>query len=45
VWKAVAGLESIGSMEVLSAVSDGATVVVVCVDQNGNVQLVVGDGK
>jgi hypothetical protein len=45
VWKAVAGLESIGSMEVLSVVSDGATVVVLCVDQNGNVQLVVGDGK
>jgi hypothetical protein len=45
VWKAVAGLESMGSMEVLSVVGDGATVVVVCVDQNGNVQLVVGDGK
>jgi len=43
-WKAVAGLESVGSMEVLSAVSDGATVVVVGVDQTGNVQLVVGDG-
>jgi hypothetical protein len=44
VWKAVAGLESIGSMEVLSVVGDGAHVVVVCVDQAGNVQLVVGDG-
>jgi hypothetical protein len=45
VWKAVAGLESMGSMEVLSVVGDGAHVVVVCVDQAGNLQLVVGDGK
>ena len=44
VWKAVAGLESMGSIQVLSVVGDGAHVVVVCVDQAGNVQLVVGDG-
>ncbi len=43
-WKSIAGLESIGSSEVLSVVGDGAHVVVVCVDQTGNVQLVVGDG-
>jgi hypothetical protein len=44
VWKAVAGLESMGSIQVLSVVGDGAHVVVVCVDGTGNVQLVVGDG-
>jgi hypothetical protein len=43
-WKAIAGLESIGSSQVLSVVGDGAHVVVVCVDQAGNLQLVVGDG-
>jgi hypothetical protein len=43
-WKAIAGLDSIGSSQVVTVVGDGAHVVVVCVDQNGNVQLVVGDG-
>ncbi|HEY5487650.1 MAG TPA: hypothetical protein VIK06_08390 [Candidatus Limnocylindrales bacterium] len=43
-WKAIAGLESIGSSQVLSVVGDGAHIVVVCVDQAGNVQIVVGDG-
>jgi len=44
-WKAIAGLDSIGSSQVLSVVGDGSHVVVVCVDQTGNVRLVVGDGK
>jgi hypothetical protein len=43
-WQAAAGLPAVGSVQVLSVVGDGAYVVVVCVDQQGNVQLLVGDG-
>ncbi len=43
-WKAISGLESIGSSQVLAVVGDGAHVVVVCVDQAGKLQLVVGGG-
>jgi hypothetical protein len=43
-WKAIAGLESIGSSQVVAVVGDGAHVLAVCVDGTGNVQLVVGDG-
>ncbi len=43
-WKAAAGLPSVGSIEVLSVVGDGANVVVTFVDELGNLQLLVGDG-
>ncbi len=44
IWQQLAGLESVGSIEVLSVVGDGAHVVVTCVDKLGNLQLLVGDG-
>ncbi len=43
-WQPLAGLPSVSSIEVLSVVGDGAQVVVVYVDQAGNLQLLVGDG-
>jgi hypothetical protein len=43
-WKAAAGLPALESIEVLSVVGDGAHVVVTCVDELGNLQLLVGDG-
>ena len=43
-WRPLAGLPSVSSIEVLSVVGDGAQVVVVYVDQQGNLQLLVGDG-
>jgi hypothetical protein len=43
-WKAAAGLPSLDSIEVIAVVGDGAHVVVTCVDELGNLQLLVGDG-
>jgi hypothetical protein len=43
-WQAVANIPSVNSIEVLSVVGDGAHVVVTCVDDQGNVSLLVGDG-
>jgi hypothetical protein len=43
-WQPLAGLPSVSSIEVLTAVSDGTRAIVVCVDQAGNLQLLVGDG-
>jgi len=43
-WKAAAGLPALESVEVISVVGDGANVVVTCVDELGNLQLLVGDG-
>jgi hypothetical protein len=43
-WQPLAGLPSVSSIEVLSVVGDGAQVVVVYVDQAGNLQFLVGDG-
>jgi len=43
-WQPLTGLPSVGPIEVLSVVGDGAHAVVVCVDQAGDLQLVVGDG-
>jgi hypothetical protein len=42
-WKAAAGLPALESIEVISVVGDGANVVVTCVDELGNLQLLVGD--
>jgi hypothetical protein len=42
-WKAAAGLPSLDSIEVIAVVGDGAHVVVTCVDELGNLQLLVGD--
>lgn len=43
-WQPLAGLPSIGSVQVLSVVGDGNHVVVAFVDSQGNLQLLVGDG-
>lgn len=43
-WKAAAGLPALESIEVIAVVGDGAHVVVTCVDELGNLQLLVGDG-
>jgi hypothetical protein len=43
-WQPLIGLPSVGPIEVLSVVGDGAHAVVVCVDQAGAIQLLVGDG-
>jgi hypothetical protein len=44
-WQAVADIPSVNSIEVLSVIGDGAHVVVVCVDSQGDLQLLVGDGR
>jgi len=43
-WKTAAGLPALEAIEVISVVGDGANVVVTCVDELGNLQLLVGDG-
>jgi hypothetical protein len=43
-WQPLPGLPSIGRIEVLSVAGDGTHVVVTCVDELGNLQLLVGDG-
>jgi hypothetical protein len=43
-WQAVRGLPSIAGIEVLAVVGNGQRAVVVCVDQQGNLQLLVGNG-
>jgi len=43
-WKAAASLPALESIEVIAVVGDGAHVVVTCVDELGNLQLLVGDG-
>ena len=43
-WKTAAGLAALEAIEVISVVGDGANVVVTCVDELGNLQLLVGDG-
>jgi hypothetical protein len=44
-WKPVAGLPTSPSVQVVSVVGDGTQVVVTCVDDQGNVSLLVGDGQ
>lgn len=43
-WQPRAGLPSVGPIEVLGVVGDGTHAVVVCVDQAGDIQLMVGGG-
>jgi hypothetical protein len=43
-WKSLAGLSSLPESEVLAVVGDGTHVVIAVVDQQGNLQLLVGDG-
>ena len=43
-WKPLAGLSSLPESEVLAVVGDGTHVVIAVVDQQGNLQLLVGDG-
>jgi len=43
-WQPLPSLPATGRIEVLSVVGDGAHVVVTCVDELGNLQLLVGDG-
>lgn len=43
-WQPLAGLPSVGPIDVLAVVGDGAHAIVVCVDQAGAIQLLVGDG-
>ncbi len=43
-WQAVAGIPATPPIEVLAVVGNGSHVVVVCVDQAGNLELLVGDG-
>jgi hypothetical protein len=43
-WQAVRGLPSIAGIEVLAVVGNGQRAVIVCVDQQGNLQLLVGNG-
>lgn len=43
-WQPLPSIPATGRIEVLSVVGDGARVVVTCVDELGNLQLLVGDG-
>jgi hypothetical protein len=43
-WQAANAVPPVASIEVVSVVGDGAHVVVTCVDDQGNVSLLVGDG-
>ncbi|HEX7612692.1 MAG TPA: hypothetical protein VF371_07945, partial [Candidatus Limnocylindrales bacterium] len=43
-WQALPSLPATGRIQVLTVVGDGAHVVVVCVDEQGHLQLLVGDG-
>ncbi len=43
-WKPLAGLSSLPESEVLAVAGDGSHVVIAVVDEQGNLQLLVGDG-
>jgi len=43
-WQPLPSLPATGRIQVLTVVGDGAHVVVVCVDEQGHLQLLVGDG-